>query len=206
MKTIFIHGYAHGIECFFRKRNTEIADFLTFSDHIRSGQGKLFYWAKQLNLSHLHALNVWRYVQLYWQERALANDPSTHLQLHEVLEREQPEQIICHSMGCYLLAKYRQNYPLPRSVKSVIFLQADCDETELLFSGLLSNSLTMINVFRHFDSSLLLSSFIHRSKRLGLKKLRHQHVQNIYFPSFKRLNPHTALLYDESLKKILSFE
>jgi hypothetical protein len=89
-------------------------------------------------------------------------------------------------------------------VKTVVFLQADCAEHDLKDSKMFSQKIKLINIYRFFDPSLILSSILHGERQLGLKKVKMPQVENHYFGSFAHLNPHLALLYDAKLIEMLS--
>ncbi len=203
MNRVLIHGYSRGVESPFHQPDQNIAGFFAFADEVKLGQSRVFFWAKHQTLSLLTAYSPIHHLVLYFRERALVQSEQTLVELHNLLIATHPEQIVCHSLGCFLLTQYVLHYgSLPNCVQSVVFLQADCSEQELLKSGLLSDVLRFTNVYRRLDPALLFGSLMHRSWRIGLKPLPHLHVTNVYLPSFAHPNFHDAALSDPYIRDL----
>ena len=201
--TILIHGYAIELQTWFRPKKDELAGFYAHAEELEAGKAKVFRWTISRDLSFLSAFNPLAYQQLYEEERQKAQDLVTLKDLKRMLDEEQPSNIICHSMGCFLLLEYLIRFEFPVSVKKIVFIQADCTELELKASTLLTLPIQFVQVFRFLDPSLWMSSLYHQQVRLGLHPVKSAKVKNIYKPSFKYFNPHTSVLVDKAFKNEL---
>ena len=126
MKYLLIHGFGTKVNYdlgFFQYPPTE--DFLAWKDLIKSGEAKIFSWGIRQSKTFKNVLNPLPYLQLYKAELKLANNKYMLEELNKTIVATQPEIIVCHSMGSYLLENYCGSFELPNSVTKIVFSQAD---------------------------------------------------------------------------------
>jgi len=204
--TLLLHGFCTDLETPLRQVKPADAGFQVFCSHVESGEYCVFRWGEKRRLSVFDAVNPFSYLSLYRVERQKARDVELLHSLQETLQKTKPTQIICHSMGCYLLIQYLQRFQLPESVKKITFLQADCSLGDL---ESLSAKKTLMHVkFQHiysfFDYTLWTSSLLHRTIRAGLRPVQFLSAKNTFFPSFSSINLHTACLIDKRMLEVVN--
>jgi hypothetical protein len=71
-------------------------------------------------------LNVPACARLYITQARIATEPATWAHLRSMIEKTQPDTIICHSLGARLfLNMYAENPTLPTSVHTIFLAQGD---------------------------------------------------------------------------------
>lgn len=199
-RIVLIHGFATGIRySVFRPAHGADAGFSAFRSDIESGEVVAFRWDIKEEASFFQTLNPFYSWGVYRQERAIAEDVNTYRRLGEFLSREQPEIIVCHSMGCFLFFEYLKRERLPASVKHIVFNQADLPCFGLEFSSdvvkrVHSGDLLITNMFCFWDPTLWCAVLLKRSLLAGLIGLRSPLIQNKFFPLLKPINLHTAAI------------
>lgn len=203
MKPLLIHGYATKLRAsIFRAPLPDHAGFIAFQSAIKTGDADVFHWGIHRDLSFIESLNPFSYLKLYRDEEVLAHSPETQEKLFRYMEASQPEHIICHSMGCRLLLLTMNRFIVPSSVRSITFLQADIDSRPPSYA-LRPTNYVLHHYFCPWDPSLLASSILHGSVRLGMRAWKTNSVENHFYPLLKPVNLHTSQLRDNILATTL---
>ena len=198
-KIILIHGFGIGITApFLRRGFGESAGFAAFNEMIVGGEAAVFYWGIKKQVSPWKILNPIFWLNLYEDEKILSQATATHRQLHDFLFYEQPEIIVSHSMGCFLLNEYLKQNSLPSSVKRIFFVQSDLSRRAKL-----NTNLPIINIYCFWDSTLLLSAIYNHERRGGLLPIKGVSVKNIFTPLWRLPNPHNNILHCPRLVKFI---
>lgn len=201
-KAILIHGYAVGLRAsIFRKPLGEHAGFSALSEEIERGEVKAFRWCKDVSLSMIQSANPLQYFQLYFDEERLAESSITQSTLFDFLDRSGATTVICHSLGCRLFIGMMNTHGIPESITKIILLQGDVPTSAsitnpMILDRITNKTLTIENYFCPWDQSLLASSILHRTNRIGLMGWKHAGVKNIFYPLLKPTNLHTSPLRD----------
>ena len=197
MKTLLIPGYATQLRAsVFRSPLPQHEGFVAFQSAIDSGEAEVFHWGINQNLTLLQSLNPFSYLTLYRDEEALAHTEKTQRNLHNLITTSEPKHIICHTMGCRLLLNTINVLGLPPSVQSIIFLQADIDSDAAYNVQRPTHDVPLSNYYCPWDPSLIVSSILHRTIRIGMRAWNHAGVQNHFYPLLKPINLHTSPLRD----------
>jgi hypothetical protein len=138
-------------------------------------------------------------LDIYRRELAIARSTETYQKLAEFLNAEQPEVVVCHSMGCFLFSEYLKRENLPESVRHVIYNQADLPWSGTGFSKEIiervrAGKLIITNTFCFWDPTLWSAVFAGGSIRAGLFGMRSPWVRNKFFALFRPFNIHTAAI------------
>lgn len=209
-RIILIHGFATGIGySFFRPAYGKDAGFSSFRQDIESGNAKTFRWDLKENASFFQSLNPFYTWRIYRREKKIAHDPDTYRRMAKLLLREQPEIILCHSMGCFLFLEYLKHQKLPASVRHVIFNQADIPASGTRFpaeieAGIHKKSLLITNTYCPWDPTLWCSAFMTKSIKAGLVGLKHPFIQSCLFPLLKPINLHTAAIRSSRFRRFVA--
>lgn len=208
---LLIPGYAVGLRAsIFRQPFGEHAGFVGVEKEVRNEKVKVFRWGKSFDLSILECVNPWKYFQLYRDEEALAESAETHAALFALITETKSSTIICHSLGCRLMIGIMNDVGLPSCVSKIVLLQGDVPTSIRIKNAeikhrLIDTSLIIENYYCSWDQSLLASSLIHRTSRIGLTGWNEPGVKNIFYPLLKPVNLHTSPLRDEKfLREMLS--
>lgn len=210
MKTNFvlIHGFATGVRfSFFRDRRGSDAGFSAFRSLIATGEAKAFRWNEVIDASFWQTINPWFAWHVYRMERKKSEAKSTLEALHVFLERERPETIVCHSLGCRLWLAYVRQFGWPEYVRTVAFVQADLPTkflTEMPASFSLPNDAQWFNFHCFWDPSLFASSIANFAVRAGQKAVDDPRITNVFFPLVKLPNLHMSSIRDSRLYASLS--
>jgi hypothetical protein len=209
-RIVLIHGFATGISySTLYPALGEDAGFTAFRGDIRSKSAKAFRWALEEIASIFQTFDpayTWR---VYRTEKSMASDPRLFERLDRFFDEEEPDTIVCHSMGCFLMASYlRKQGRLSDSVRLVIFNQADIPVngvvlTKDIESRIHSGLLTFINLHCPWDPALWLSYLFSGSIRAGLVGLNHPLIQNHFFPLTRLSNIHMAAIKSERFRQFL---
>lgn len=205
-RIVLIHGFATGVRfSIFRDRKDWDGGFTAFRSLIAWGVASVFRWGIEGDASFWESLNPWFSWKLYERERSIASGFALQQRLANYLEQEQPEVIVCHSLGCYLLWEQLQRFELPSSVKTIVFQQADIGLSELgLFPA--REGIQFLNVYCPWDPSLLASWFIWGDRRLGLWRISSRMFEQRFFSLWKPFNLHTSGLRDLRLVSLIQPE
>jgi len=192
-KIFLIHGFAVGLTApIFRCGFGISAGFRIFEDLILKKEAVVFRWGIDSRVNPFRFLNPFFLLNYYEDEKFLAQAFETHKRLEEFLEKEKPEVIVCHSMGCFLLNEYLKNNQLPSSVRTIVFNQADIAKNEEI-----KIELPVYNFYCPWDPTLIASSIYNRAWRGGLGQLKKENVKNVLFPLWCLPNLHVSAIRDE---------
>lgn len=209
-RIVLIHGFATGIGySVFRPAYGEDAGFSAFRPDIESGEVKTFRWDIKEDASFFQSLNPFYTWDVYRRENKIARRPETYRRMAELLTREQPEIITCHSMGCFLLLEYLKREQLPTSVRHIIFNQADVPATGTKFpieieSRIREERLRITNMYCPWDPTLWLSAIMNGSMKAGLVGFNNPLVNNRLFPLWKPINLHTAAIRSGAFRRFVT--
>lgn len=205
--SILVHGYATGLRVSsLRQPFGAHSGFIGLSADVDAGRSVAFRWSKDLSLSLVDSLNLWKYFQLYRDEEALAESVETQSALFAFIDHAGSTTIICHSLGCRLMIGMMNVVGLPSCISKVILLQGDVPTTARLSNHtvtdrLASKTLVIENYHCWWDQSLLASTALHRTPRIGLLGWNEIGIKNIFYPLLKPMNLHTSPLRDRTLLK-----
>ncbi|MEK7473355.1 MAG: hypothetical protein AAB668_01325 [Patescibacteria group bacterium] len=211
-RIVLIHGFATGIGySIFRPAYGADAGFSAFRPDIESGQAKAFRWDIKESASFFQSINPFYTWNVYRREKKIANDPDTYRKLHAFLMAEEPELIVCHSMGCFLFLAYLAHEKLPTSVRRIIFNQADVPSIGVTLSTeieerIRKGALSITNTFCFWDTTLWFSAVIHGSIKAGLVGWEHPLIQNSLFSLLKPMNLHTAAIRSFRFRRLVADE
>lgn len=197
-RAVLIHGYGANIDSPFHKINPEL-DFQAFERHIKEDKAKIYIWCENtIRLGLLESFNPFIYQKIYRQDKTKATSDENFQKLHDFLIQEQPEILVCHSLGCHMILSYLEHYQLPGSVKKVFLIQADIPHNRKIPQI----HATIYNVFCYWDVTLVLSMVVNLYIPAGLIGLKNCQ-NNIFFPLYKRPNLHLSSIGDKNLLKTL---
>lgn len=190
---LFIHGFCSEINSPVFHINTlagsEINIFREGRSHVH-----IFPWAISKTLSFWQTLNPLSYVHLYKAEFKKSQSKETLQALHGEIKRTRPSIIVAHSMGCALWLAYIKLYPISKTVKRIIFIQADIPTVldNSIEEHLERAHISIENFHCPWDQALLTSIVANRSCRAGLTGIKSKVVTNRLYPLLKLWNLHTA--------------
>ncbi|RAK68017.1 alpha/beta hydrolase [Hymenobacter edaphi] len=177
---------------------------------LATGRAAAFRWGVTAQAAalagHLNPRTHWR---LYALERRQTTRTATLRALHEQCRAQQPEVILCHSLGCQLWLHYAAAYALEPSVRRVVFVQADVAAgfvpgSVSVQARLVAGELSWLNLWCSWDQALLASAALHGRWPAGLTGAGHPLVQNHFFPLYRRWNLHTSSINDAALLRFLT--
>lgn len=197
-RIVLLHGFAvHLTAPVVRPPFGPSASMSAFDNLVSTGEAKVFPWGIERKVSPIELLRPSIIQKLYKEELDLIHTDELQTNLKLFLEQEQPETIVCHSMGCKLLQLHLENFTLPSSVKSIVIIQSD-----LPLDTSYNTSIPIHHLYCPWDPTLLLSSLANKSIRAGLLTHKQSNVHNVLFPLFRLSNLHTSSIRD---KKLLDF-
>lgn len=207
-KVVLIHGFASSVNIPALKRKRTAGSEFSVATTLPI-EAKIFPWAipKEYHITHL--LDPRTFHRLYQEEQRKTETPETLATLSSFLTKEEPEIVLCHSMGCALLLQLlNSTHPLPRSIKRIIFFQADIPTTltQKHVHALKEAGIQIENYFCPWDQALLTSMVLHKKLRAGLTGLRGKEVHNTFFPLWRLPNFHVSLLKEKALLRKLLVE
>ncbi len=214
MKYLLIHGFGTKVNYdlgFWKYPPTE--DFDAWSKEIEFGNAKIFSWGIRQEKSWKNILNPMPYLDLYRREQSLAMNKYMIEELHKTMTETQPEIIVCHSMGSFLLENYCGLFDLPSSLQKIVFSQADIRKIPNIEKQLKNNpNLKLQNYYCGWDNALLSSFLINLSRPAGLYGLRitkgfEKQIQNIFY-SLGNLhkNCHIDAINSPKFKKLIELD
>jgi hypothetical protein len=211
-KIVLIHGNAVGIKFHnIRDRETKYGSFSIFKPLVDAGQAVLYGWHfvnEEFDL--FQSLNPFEFRRQYFTEKKYCSSNQAWQKLDEFLNAEQPEKIVCHSMGCYLLLLTLNSQGLPTSVKSVYLAQGDFDRNfkitnSTVLDRLASGDLKIYNYYCPWDQMLALSVGVNGKAPGGLAGAKEKYFINKLFTKTETTNFHHATICsDEFLQEVLS--
>lgn len=208
--TVLIHGYGAGLEVlpFIKPPKTHSYEFKAFTPQIEAKNTEIFTWEISKSVGILKSLEPLTYLDLYRKEQALAGNLEILQKLAHFLFKHSPEIIIAHSMGAQLILNLLKTSNLPKSLKALIFVQADVASFATLQNKdarqrIKEKNLVWLNYYCPRDTILPLSWVINRRIPAGLKGIKNSFVKNIHFhldPKI-RMNLHVSSISDPRFLK-----
>jgi hypothetical protein len=199
-KIILIPGFAVGLASpIVRRPLGTSASFTVFNAFMESGEAAVFHWGIEQQVNFFQLINPVFLFRHYEKEKKLAQSTEVLESLHQFLIKNQPEIIVAHSMGVFLLNNYLQKFALPESIKKIVWVQSDDSRQRKI-----NLSVSVCNLYCPWDPTLLVSSIYNRCWRVGLRKIKNDQVENILFPLWRPINLHTSSIRDRRLVKFIS--
>lgn len=197
-RIVLLHGFAvHLTAPVVRPPFGPSASMSAFDNLVSTGEARVFPWGIERKVSPVELLRPSVIQKLYKEELDLIHTDELQTNLKLFLEQEQPETIVCHSMGCELLQLHLENFNLPPSVKSIVVIQSD-----LPIGTSFRTSVPIHHLYCPWDPTLILSSVTNKSIRAGLLTHKQSNAKNVLFPLVRLSNLHTSSIRD---KKLLDF-
>jgi hypothetical protein len=204
-KIFLIHGYGTGITNSVFGREFSFGQdrgFGAFNSAVEAGQAYAIDWSIKQTIGLFGSINPLSQLSLYFRERNLARRKETHLKLKNELYVQNPETIICHSMGTFLLLNMLSHHDLPASVKHLVFVQADIGFLRSLPTNV-SPEIRVTNYFCPWDQALWSSTLLNLNPRAGLFGLTKKgRIINKFWPLYRKLNLHTSSINDPKFAKL----
>jgi hypothetical protein len=186
-----IHGYGVGASYNILGYKTKPAKF-NHSGFIAYPDAYVFNWFTEKNFGFLETVNLLSHYRLYKYEQKIANSKSLQARLNKELELKNPETIICHSMGCFLLLEYFRSYKPCSNLKRVILLQGDYSSSYNLPKSLTeSKQIEIFNFYNWLDQALFQSSVLSlnlKAGQIGWKSLEKEKNNVIILQQVTRKN------------------
>ncbi len=107
------------------------------------------------------------------------------MKLKEFFSHNNPEIVMCHSMGCQFLANYLQTNLLPSSVRKIILLQGDTSRLTQF-----NTTVPIISSYCYWDYTLWVSVILNRYLPIGLVGSK---TVNNKFLVLLQLQPHAQV-------------
>lgn len=197
-KILLIHGYGVGLEARpFSFAKDEYHGFNAWKDEVDKGEAEVFSWKTDLEINGVQLFNLYNYLRLYRSEQVFAAEDMLHAQLSLFIKKNKPSTIICHSMGCYVMAKYLEKNTLPNTVVRVVFIQADLDAN---WQKPQESNAEFVVIQGRFDTSLLASVVLNKKLRLGQRFFSTQTKLKVVYWNHWYWNNHHHLLCDKRLR------
>lgn len=205
-KIILIHGYGIGLNAPpFCKSYGQNVGFEAFDEDIRNKTAIPFRWTLEKTMPFPESLNIFEHINFYNQEKRLTRNANIHYQLDQLLHQENPDLILCHSLGSVLFLNYAQNYQFPSTIKHLIFVQADLSHKTTQFSAQIkemqnNNQLKITNYYCPYDQALLVTPILDGYIPAGLVGISYPKINNILFPLYGRTNLHASSICNPRLR------
>ena len=199
MQYFLIHGYGKALDI----QEPDIpknGGFYIFDNEITKRQAYPYIWAEPVQRNFLTPYNLIAQIQLYYRERYKTEDTKEHQRLKQELSTHKPKTIIAHSSGARLLVNYLIYYKLPKSVQSIIFVQADISREELNLANLPIQA-KFINFWCWWDPALITSTLLNRYIPIGLYPPQRQ--ESKFYPLHNLPNPHQDIWRDHQFKQVI---
>lgn len=204
---VLIHGYGVGLSASKHPLEQHLG-FAGFYELIQRKSVKIFAWHQEENHSPFYFFNPLNHYKVYKKEKSAAKSEALFSQLNEFLNKEQPQTLVCHSLGALLLLNYIQHHNLPASVKKVVLVQADvpADLTQIVTSSSLNklmSTTTVLNIYCPWDPALITSKVLHHYTPAGLTNLNFPKIKNKMIPLFGHWNLHTATIMQKQFAQFV---
>lgn len=207
-KILLIHGFAQGVDFNpFKKPKKNEQIFPIFKIEIRQKQAIVFDWAMDWQVNCFDYLGSKNFHKLYFKEREKATDDNTLETLNRLITKQNPNLILAHSMGCFLLLNHFCKYQVNPNLTKICLVQADINQdyflSKFLQERVIKKQLEIINLYCWWDPALIYSSVLHKKLRAGLIGWRQVGIKNKFLPLLDLPNPHEGILSNRKLVKIL---
>lgn len=186
--------------------SVEYEEFKAFNHLIKEKNAFIFRWNddfKALKIKDFTAIE--KYIDLYKREKIKSLAESTQKTLDEFIKKNNPEIIVCHSMGCFLLLNYLEKYELSNSVKKIFLVQGDFDKKHKIINPEIikrieENKLRIVNVYCPWDTTLMLSPLVNKLiVPAGLNRMRNPYIVDVLFPLTNNMNLHNSSIKSKDL-------
>ena len=199
MQYFLIHGYGKALDI--QEPNIPAnGGFYIFDTEISTQQAYPYIWAEDVKRNQFTPYNLIAQLQLYYKEKDKTQNPAEHQRLKQELSTHKPKTIIAHSSGARLLVNYLIYYKLPKSVQSIIFVQADISREELNLANLPIQA-KFINFWCWWDPALITSTLLNRYIPIGLYPPQRQ--ESKFYPLHNLPNPHQDIWRDHQFKQAI---
>jgi len=201
-KIVLIHGYGYKIKVKNIMINNMIStEFEGFNRLLNDGRCVLFDWSTSRLLGIHEVSNPLKQIEIYQQDKKSATSSIVQDSLTNYLIEHAPSVIVAHSLGSYVLMNQVYCSNLPRSVRHVVFVQADIPyvyaSTETDFYHRVRNKqIFWHNFYCLWDNALYASFFINRYIPKGLFGSKNKYIRNYFFPLNHGPNFHTSSIRD----------
>lgn len=213
-KILLIHGFGTSVKNEimsltskgFLGKNLDYREFTAFNHLVKEGNALVFRWNDQFLATKIKDFtSIEKYIDLYRREKSKAVAESTQDSLRKMIDDNNPEIIVCHSMGCFLLLNYLEKNKLNKSVRKIFLVQGDFSrkhqiENKDILKGIEENNLRIINVYCPWDTTLMVSPFVNRlTLPAGLSRMRNPYIVDVLFPLSNNLNLHNSSIKSRDL-------
>jgi uncharacterized alpha/beta hydrolase family protein len=209
-KILYIHGYGTESIHQFRPKQWSEKEICNTIFELKKEQDlelKFFHWGWSLKLDKWQSLNPLQYLRLYITEQNMAKSTGLLNRLNKMIKTYEPEIIICHSMGSFILVNYLTKYGKPESVKKLVTMQADFPRyfklPQSIEQSVQNKELKFYNIYCPWDELLPLSMVINLKPPAGMFGVANKHVKNIMFPLYDNLDFHNSILNSTRAAKFL---
>ncbi|PIY79707.1 MAG: hypothetical protein COY81_01170 [Candidatus Pacebacteria bacterium CG_4_10_14_0_8_um_filter_43_12] len=193
-RIILIHGYSVGITISSGPLPADLG-FSSFEEQLATREAVMFSWYQEEKHSFFSFINPFYLHQLYKIEKIASQSVAVLTRLAKLLTEEQPEIIVCHSLGTTLLLNFLNAFSLEKSVEKIIFIQSDIPKNTAIPETL--TQVEFLNVYCFWDPVLLLSWFLNGVRPIGLIGWNRPGIVNRFVPLFGRWNLHNASIADK---------
>lgn len=208
-KIVFIHGTYCGSKFRgFQGDCSKDGGFVALRPFIANNQAQVYYWSRvEKNYTFLQSLSPYVWHNIFQIERDYIETREAVYNLNVFLEREQPEIILAHSLGCHYLLNTINEYGAPTSVKQIYTLlpEFSYDKSPILhvqtIERLKENSLTWDNYHCLWDTTLISSMYSTKVIPAGVRSWRQAFIKNQFYIQNIFSNPHTNILCDRKFIK-----
>jgi len=205
---VLIHGFGTQIEQWkFRKPLDEKRGFLAFSEDIEQGKAVVFTWGIQQEFDFVEVINPLTFLDVYKKEKEMSESKKMLNELTNFLETYQPDTVVCHSMGAFLLWNVVDSGNLPPCVKTVILVQADVQTNRELpqheKAVIEDGNRKWYNIYCQWDNALLSSFAVNQALPTGLVGAQNKYITNIFYALEKGPNFHEEILKQEKFRDLV---
>jgi hypothetical protein len=200
-RIVFIHGTFCG--CRFQGFQDDCSTdggYVALRPLLLNKQAKLYYWAQiETQLNFIQCFNPFAFAEIFRAERNYINTREAVYALHTFLEKEQPEIIVSHSLGCHYLLNCINEYSLPQSCKSIVTLLPEFHHGKHIsdiqtIEKLKHNELDWHNYYCPWDPTLLSSIYVSGLTAGGTFRWSQPFIHNHFYIQYPWGNLHTQIL------------
>jgi hypothetical protein len=202
---VLVHGYGYGSKVVDPLLEQYVfLGFEAFQYLIDQKRALLFDWSFPRELSLKEVSNPVFQYRIYREDLNRAYADSTQRALTNLLEKERPRVVVCHSMGAQVFMEQVKRAILPQTVEHVVFVQADLPrhfrpEDSDFSRRVEEKQIWWYNYYCPWDNALLASTLLNRSLPKGLVGSNYPYIANVFFPLRRGPNFHTSSIRDARL-------
>lgn len=199
-RIVLIHGYGVGLT---PKKSALPLDlgFSGFFEGLVSKEVSLFSWYQEEKHSLSYYLNPVFHLRVYKKERHAGATDSVLSSLKDFLSKEQPEILVCHSLGAFVFLQYLKKYKAPQSLRRVVFVQADFTSQANLPKH---TQFSYLNLYCPWDPALIISWMIHGQRPAGLIGWKQPQITNKLLPLSGSWNLHNSNIEKKQFARFIS--